>query len=65
MEESLGYHPWSLKHMPVPGRVQIARRKWWMRSAGISGEFGSRDSVAERSYNLIIYHISISSLKVK
>ena len=28
------YHPRSLKHIPTPGCVHIARRKWCTRSAG-------------------------------
>jgi len=32
---SLGYHPLSLKQMPVPGRVQMPSRKWCTRLAGM------------------------------
>jgi len=40
---SLGYHPLSLKQMPVPGRVQMASRKWCARSAGMCSSLSLSD----------------------
>ena len=34
---SRGYQPRSRKQTPVPGRVQMARRKWW-RTSRVSSE---------------------------
>jgi hypothetical protein len=50
--DSRGYQPRSLKHIPVPGRVQIANKKWWTRSAGMHSELSSSETV--RSYDFTI-----------